>query len=351
MTRLVALYLPQFHPVPENDAWWEPGFTEWTNVAKAKPLFWGHKQPNLPADLGFYDLRVPEVRQVQADMARAHGIEAFCYWHYWFGDGKRLLERPFNEVLASGQPDFPFCLAWANQSWTGIWHGEPHRVLAEQTYPGPEDDARHFYAVLPALRDKRYFRVDGKALFLVYAPREVPDLPRFTDQWRELAHKEGVGELHLMGVFSYSRPVELRGLDSATFNPPLGRALDAPLGRWLKRFPHRRRPRMARYTDFVATMGFERAWPATHYPTVLSNWDNTPRSGMNGYVLRGSTPERFAAHLRDACRIVQDRDPQHRIVFIKSWNEWAEGNHLEPNRDWGMAYLEAVRAVVGGSEV
>ena len=156
--RLIALYLPQFHPIPENDEWWGKGFTEWTNVAKATPLFIGHQQPNLPADLGFYDLRLPEIRSAQAELARASGIVGFCYWHYWFGNGKRLLERPFNEVLRSGEPDFPFCLAWANQTWTGIWHGCADKVLMEQTYPGREDYIIHFYALLEAFRENELQR-------------------------------------------------------------------------------------------------------------------------------------------------------------------------------------------------
>ena len=141
--RLIAFYLPQFHPIPENDQWWGRGFTEWTNVGKARPLFRGHYQPRLPADLGYYDLRVPEVREAQAELARNAGIEGFCYYHYWFG-GKRLLERPFTEVINSGKPRFPFCLCWANQTWSGVWHGAPERVLIEQTYPGREDCVKHF---------------------------------------------------------------------------------------------------------------------------------------------------------------------------------------------------------------
>ena len=188
--RVIAYYLPQFHPIPENDQWWGKGFTEWTNVARARPLFRGHYQPRVPADLGFYDLRLPEVREAQAEMARAAGIEGFCYWHYWFGNGKRLLERPFNEVLHSGKPDFGFCLAWANHSWSNkTWEnsGAKPRILMEQCYGGVEDNRAHFNAVLPAFHDKRYIRVDGKPLFVVYAPLDIPRVGEFLEQcglWR-----------------------------------------------------------------------------------------------------------------------------------------------------------------------
>ena len=187
--RVIAFYLPQFHPIPENDEWWGKGFTEWTNTAKAKPLFPGHYQPHVPADLGFYDLRVPEARFAQAEMAKEYGIEGFCYYHYYFA-GKRLLERPFDEVLNSGMPDFPFCLCWANQTWTGIWHGSPDRVLIEQTYPGPGDDERHFDYLCKAFHDQRYIKVDGKPMFLVYCPKELPEPEKTTEFWRRNGSSE-----------------------------------------------------------------------------------------------------------------------------------------------------------------
>ena len=196
--RVIAFYLPQFHPIPENDAWWGKGFTEWTNVAKAKPMFRGHYQPRIPADLGFYDLRVPESRFAQAELAAAYGVEAFCYWHYWFA-GRRLLERPFEEVLRTKEPRFKFCLAWANQTWSGIWHGEPHRTLIEQTYAGPTDYERHFRWLLEAFEDDRYLTVNGKPLFVVFKPKDVPDLKRMSDVWRELAQKAGLRGLYLVG--------------------------------------------------------------------------------------------------------------------------------------------------------
>lgn len=340
--RAIAFYLPQFHPIPENDEWWGKGFTEWTNVTKAKPLFKWHHQPNLPADLGFYDLRVPEVREAQAELASSHGIEGFCYWHYWFGNEKRLLERPFNDVLASGKPDFPFCLAWANQTWSGVWHGESDRILIEQTYPGIEDYTQHFYSVLPAFADARYVRIEGKPLFLVYWPYGMPDTHQFTDCWRELAEKEGLGGIHLMAISNANWQPREHGFDSATLHPPIRRK-EKSAG-LLKRFSDK--PTIVEYEDFIARYTFENCETDHYFPTVVPNWDNTPRSGSNGVVLSGSTPGLFRRHLENALSAIENRPPEKRMVFIKSWNEWAEGNYLEPDQQYGSAYLDVVRSVL-----
>ena len=203
--RIIALYLPQFHPIPENDRWWGPGFTEWTNVAKSKPLFRGHVQPRIPADLGFYDLRLAETREQQAILAREAGIEGFCYYHYWFGGGRQLLERPFNEVVASGKPDFPFCICWANHTWSNkTWNRksamQQDTVLMEQTYPGTEDDIAHFKSLLPAFRDSRYMTVDGKLIFVIYDPLKFINIERFIETWRKLAEKNGLPGFHFVGM-------------------------------------------------------------------------------------------------------------------------------------------------------
>ena len=215
--RAIAFYLPQFHPIPENDEWWGKGFTEWTNTAKAKPLFPGHYQPHVPADLGFYDLRLTETRIAQAEMAAEYGIEGFCYWHYWFA-GKRLLEHPFSEVMQSGKPNFPFCLGWANDTWSGIWHGAPNRILIEQTYPGLEDYKNHFNSLLSAFTDDRYITVDGKPVFLIYKPHKLPDPIQFTDYWRELAHQAGLKGLHFIASLQDERvwKPEKFGFDAIT---------------------------------------------------------------------------------------------------------------------------------------
>lgn len=350
--RLIALYLPQFHPIPENNDWWGTGFTEWTNTAKAKPLFIGHQQPNLPADLGFYDLRVPESREAQAELAREYGIEGFCYWHYWFGSGRRLLERPFSEVVKSGKPDFPFCLAWANHTWSGIWHGCPDRILIEQTYPGKDDIVAHFYAMLESFRDPRYMKIDGKCIFSVYKPKDLKEPRLFMDTWRELAVKEGLGGFHFIAMIDHPWEPPDDGYDTFTTNPPvamvarqdvrpLNEEIEKEALKW--RFFSKEKPQLPQiysYESFVANAFPEKVRRPDFHPCVVPNWDNTPRSGLNGFVLHGSTPELYGRHLAEAVSLVVERPADERLIFVKSWNEWAETNYLEPDLRWGHRYLE-----------
>lgn len=221
--RILALYLPQYHPIPENDEWWGKGFTEWTNVGKAQALWRGHKQPRVPADLGYYDLRLPEVREQQAELAHEAGIEAFCYWHYWFGNGRRLLERPFNEVLESGKPDFPFCLAWANHSWRAkAWDKDQKKdkVLVEQTYPGKEDARLHFEFLLKAFRDPRYVRIDGRPFFMIYDVNALPQ--QYIEWFRQWSREAGLPGLYLVAnVYDTLEPKETylsMGYDAVRYN-------------------------------------------------------------------------------------------------------------------------------------
>lgn len=346
--RVIAFYLPQFHPIPENDRWWGNGFTEWTNVARAKPMFRGHYQPHIPADLGFYDLRVPETRITQAEMAREYGIEAFCYYYYWF-EGKRLLERPFDEVLESGKPDFPFCLCWANQSWTGIWHGAPDRILIEQTYPGYDDHRKHFDTLLKAFTDRRYVTVDDKPLFIIFSPSKIPEVKKVTDFWREMAEKSGLKDLYLVGLSpDHCWVPKEHGFDASLTGQLLPRRLwDSKHRhiRWLIRQYQAKtgKPRIYSYKEIVSELLEEEISDNRFYPTVIPNWDNTPRSGKNGLVFHESTPELFRIHFRKALHMVRDLPPEHKIIFVKSWNEWAEGNHLEPDLRFGRAYLQVIR--------
>lgn len=352
--RLIAYYLPQFHPIKENDGWWGKGFTEWTNTAKAKPRFPGHYQPHVPADLGFYDLRLPEARQAQAELAHDYGIEGFCYYHYWFGNGRRLLERPFNEVVASGKPDFPFCLCWANETWSGIWHGSPNRVLMQQEYPGPADDQNHFEALLPAFRDRRYLSVDGKPIFVVYRPFDFADPKATLDRWRAMAKQAGLAGLHFVGIYRPgSADPEAVGFDASIYNrnPPLRgwetwrNPLKLAYNRCLDGLGV---PTIYRYEKAVSYFVPD-ALPPTRYPSVVHAWDNSPRSGARGLVIHGSTPELFAESLRKAFDLTRHSTTKAdgRLVFLKSWNEWAEGNHLEPDLRDGHGYLHAIRKELG----
>lgn len=333
---LVALYLPQYHPIPENDEWWGKGFTEWTNVAKARSLFPGHYQPHVPADLGFYDLRVPETRKAQADLARQYGIGAFCYYHYWFA-GRRILERPFNEVLASGEPNFPFCLCWANSSWTGVWHAAPDRMLIEQTYPGVEDATRHFHSLLPAFHDKRYLRINGKPMFLVFRPLNLPESQRFIELWQKLASESGLPGLHFVGF----APNRQWNFASAGFDMAVDQFLPPFVENHKKKFPAR--PTIYQYGDVahLAVHPIDSSNP--RYLCVLPNWDNSPRSGANGMVMHESTPELFRAQFRQALEWSHDKPAESGMIFIKSWNEWAEGNYLEPDLRFGHGYLQVIK--------
>jgi lipopolysaccharide biosynthesis protein len=345
MTRVVAFYLPQFHPIPENNRWWGNGFTEWTNVAKATPLFPDHYQPHVPADLGFYDLRVPETRAAQAELALTYGVDAFCYYHYWFA-GQRLLERPFNEVLASGQPDFPFCLCWANQTWSGIWHGAPNRILIEQTYPGYDDHARHFDWLATAFVDRRYLKVDGKPLFVVLHPNEIPDVKSVMDFWRRRAAESGLPGLHLVAI--RHEPFMFSPGDSPPVWNPVEHGFDASLRMRVPLVPPgwRRGESGLAVIDHNKVIDYLVAPPLPgikDHPCVSHAWDNTPRSGNGGIVFQGSHPDLFRRNLRQAFANAATHAPEEQLVFLKAWNEWAEGNHLEPDLKFGHGWLEAIR--------
>ena len=350
--RAIALYLPQFHPIPENDLWWGKGFTEWTNTAKARPLFRGHYQPHIPADLGFYDLRLHETRVQQAELAAEHGIEGFCYYHYWFA-GRRILHRPFDEVVASSTPSLPFCVCWANETWTGVWHGVPNKILIEQTYPGEDDHRAHFATLLPAFRDPRYIRVDGKPVFVVYQPLKFPDVGAVLRLWRAMADEAGLSGLHIVACTTdnVGDPTAF-GYDAILRKPGFSQR---PWVSWRKPAAWARQkvnhwrgvPSIYRFSDFFAQHKPRRE-AREAYSCVVHAWDNTPRSGRNGVVFVDSTPETYRELITAAVEAVSDKPPDHRLVFLKSWNEWAEGNHLEPDQRYGKAYLQVVSDVLRG---
>lgn len=349
----LAFYLPQFHPIVENNSWWGNGFTEWTNVTRAKTLFSGHWQPRLPSDLGFYDLRLGEARQAQADLARQYGVHGFCYWHYWFG-GKQLLERPLKEVVKSGSPDFPFCIAWANQTWSGTWHGlSSNKILIEQTYPGVRDYMDHFYTMLETFQDHRYIEVDGKKLVFIFRPMDIPDPQQFIDCWQNLAIKESLKGLHMVGMHMEE------GWSPATHG------YDAVVQNWINRnnlryrsLSDKIRDRLFRSGNWRDLMNAEKgpalvSYPAyVHsyapssvqhhtYPMVYADWDNTPRSGRDGWLFKDFSPSLFEEVCYKAMTATINKPESERFLMIKSWNEWAEGNYLEPDQRYGHACLQA----------
>jgi lipopolysaccharide biosynthesis protein len=343
--KVIAFYLPQYHPFPENDAWWGRGFTEWTNVAKAVPQFMGHGQPNLPGELGFYDLRVKAVQQRQVELARLYGVHGFCYHHYWFA-GKRLMETPFNQVLADPSLDLPFCLCWANENWTRRWDGAEHDVLISQDH-SPEDDLAFIADIASALNDSRYIRVEGRALLIVYRVALLPDPKATADRWRKYCRENGIGELHLIvaQTFGINDPRDY-GFDGAVQFPPHNSVI-ADCSDEHAMFNPSFVGRIFRYADMVedARKPVKAGYP--QYRCAFPSWDNSARKGSHAHVFQGASPELFASWLRgnlDHAR--RTLPPTARLTFINAWNEWGEGAYLEPDSRHGYAYLEAVAGVL-----
>jgi hypothetical protein len=359
--RAIAFHLPQFHPIPENDEWWGKGFTEWTNVVRATPRLPGHYQPHLPADLGFYDLRLPEARAAQAELAASYGIHGFCYYHYWF-HGRQVLERPVKEILENGEPDFPFCLCWANEPWSRRWDGSDKEVLLEQRY-SPSDDLAHIRALIPFFLDRRYIRIMDRPFFAVYRASELPEPQRTADLWRREAERAGLKGLFLVRVESHNESGDPRNLgfdSSLEFEPrwsALGRFQIFRRNWWHRHKlgtgePVFRDNVVYEYEDLVRRALTEPSPIYPRIPCVCPGWDNSPRRKTDAVIFMNSTPERYERWLREivdrqAARSSGDGNPprisSESLVFINAWNEWAEGNHLEPCQKWGLAYLEATQ--------
>jgi hypothetical protein len=345
--RVFAFYLPQYHPIPENDLFWGKGFTEWMNVTKAVPLFRSHHQPFLPSDLGFYDLRVPEVRLQQAELAHQAGIEGFCYWHYWFGNGKRALERIFDEVVEAGEPDFPFILGWANESWTGKWHGLDSEVIFHQTYPGTQDYIDHFHAILPAIVDSRYARVDGKPIFLIYRPENIPSFVEFSTIWNRLATDHGIPGFYWISNGSLSgSSCSGIGIDAFAINR-LSVIIEGHPGRQRRQsfLSRKLKPHRLEYSKYCS-WELNRKLELNECPVIYPNWDSTPRLGSKGYVLTNPDPLLFGRLLDDAVKKTSHKPASEQIIFIKSWNEWAEGNVMEPSRLFDSKFLSVCHDVL-----
>jgi lipopolysaccharide biosynthesis protein len=347
--RAIPFYLPQFHPIPENDRWWGPGFTEWSNVVTAQPVYPGHHQPKLPAELGFYDLRAPETLAAQAALADMAGIEAFMYYHYWFA-GRQLLERPVWDRLTSGV-EMPFCLMWANENWTRIWDGRDTDVLMGQRYD--EVPASRFVDdVMPLLMDRRYLRMDGRAVLAIYRPGQIPELPAVIGSWREAARRAGVGELCVLNVdvarefHGLRDDPALEGLDGSLGFPPHNALWDwihhAPIGG-----PLGFRGNTLSYRGMVndAIQRLSAGLDPDYFPGVMVGFDNTARRQVNPDIWYGSNAYTFRRWLAAAARAVSSRPLGRRLVFVNAWNEWAESAVLEPTMRYGRSFLQAVRDV------
>lgn len=361
--RTIAFYLPQFHPIPENDLWWGKGFTEWTNVTKETPRFSGHLQPRLPTEMGFYDLRVPEVMEEQAALARDYGISGFCFYHYWF-NGRLILEKPLHQMLRSGRPDFPYCLCWANENWSRRWNGGDTDLLMTQQY-SVEDDLAHFHYLLPFFQDSRYIRIDGKPVMLVYRTEQHPHIVEAAKLWRDEARKAGLQGLYLVRVEGRdldSRP-EMFGFDASVEFMPVGiegiphlrkkkRDLRYYVRKWLHRTglrPHAYYLNSVLSLEDVSAAAMAKPEPAhIRFRCIAPSWDNSARRKENARIYVGGTPEHFYRWARWAIRrTIDTRRPEERLLFINAWNEWAEGCVLEPCRTWGRGYLESFhRALV-----
>lgn len=370
--RIIALYLPQYYPIKENDDFWGKGFTEWRNVAKAKPLFKGHYQPRIPADLGFYDLRLPETRIEQAQMAEKYGIEGFCYWHYWFGNGKMVLQSVLEEVQQSGEPDFPFCVGWANHSWSNKTWEKTGRfkstvVFLNQTYPGDEDYINHFMYLLPFFKDPRYITVDGKPLFMIFNPYEIPDNKHLIELWNKLAIQNGLQGIYFVArcesaTPKFSKDDVISGIETkkrydhwkaqgydAIYSVPV-EALKIicqgdfkyKLGNVIKKFHINTEVEKYDYRKMLQFMYSKEDDREDVFPQIMPHWDNTPRQGKNGYVYINESPENFGRQIDLALQHVQNKQDDHKIIFAHSWNEWGEGAYLEPDMKYGLQYLEQI---------
>jgi len=354
----IAIYLPQFHPIAENDEWWGKGFTEWTNVVKAKPRFEGHYQPHLPADLGFYDLRLEEARLAQEQLAKAYGIFGFCYYHYWF-NGKRMLYEPLDRKLKNPNEDLPFMMCWANENWTRTWDGLDKEVLLHQEY-GFEDDAAHIQHLISYFKDDRYIKVNGKPMFIIYRPSFFPDIEKTIAIWRTAVKEAGFPDLYIgysqNGVGQYE-PTSTVFDFAFEFQP---NALNMPtlmshprtfVERVMRRIKKKIKVKVADLNYYIDYSNFmsrqmQNGFKKMVYPGITPMWDNSARRKENPFILQDSTPEKYKvwlSHIKE--NYPWNSVPEH-FLFINAWNEWAEGNHLEPCQRWGTAYLEVTKEIL-----
>ncbi len=367
--KTIAYFLPQFHAIPENDRAWGKGFTEWTNTRKAEPLFEGHYQPKTPLNENYYNLLDDDVKIWQAELAKKYGIFGFCYYHYWFKDGKQLLEKPAEQMLANKAVDIPFCFSWANENWSKLWDGGSRELIAEQNYGGEPDWKKHLEYLVDFFRDERYITLDGKPVFLIYKPEEIPKVDKMLDFWNEEIKSYGFDGIcfmiqnpqwffmpsYDMGRFSYQIKfypffsTNLKRLSKETLQKRqslyrklkkvhLNFLIDKVLPK-LKKSKAKPKAELTKLDyDEIWTLGLNSDADSRFIEGAFVDWDNTARK-KNGYVHTGATPEKFGAYMSKLFKKVKD-NRQQPVVFINAWNEWCEGAYLEPDTKHGYGYLE-----------
>lgn len=354
--RIIALFLPQFHTIPENDEWWGKGFTEWTNVRKARPLFVGHEQPRVPLNENYYDLSKADSLRHQAGLARKYGVYGFCFYHYWFAGGKKLLEKPAELLLENKDIDINFCFSWANEPWARTWDGKAHHVLMPQEYGGEQEWRRHFEYLVPFFKDQRYIKEDGCPMFVIYKPQSMPDANAMMTLWDRLAKEAGFRGMHFVETLrgGHADPRELPFKAKMEFEPIRTNYRQKPLTLNYKRVRRRFIGLINSFfhTSFLLNVPFRFSDVAKRslllkssgntYGGVFVGWDNTARRGLVATIVLPPTKKEFKDYLREKIKITQDEYKEN-YVFINAWNEWCEGAYLEPDTVHGYDYLEAIK--------
>ncbi|RCX23486.1 glycosyl transferase family WbsX [Fontibacillus phaseoli] len=345
--KVIAFHLPQFHRIPENDAWWGTGFTEWTNTSKAVSLYPGHLQPKIPYENYYYDLMDSSARQWQAIAAKTYGIYGFCYYHYWF-KGKQLLEHPVKQMLWLGEPGIPFCLSWANESWTRPGDGGDNHILMEQSYGDKEDWTQHFYELLNMFRDPRYIRIDDKPLFLIYRPSDIPRCGVMLSHWNQLARENGLKGIYFVRTLGGFPLSSLEGFDAGVEFEPHYTLAHGGFNQIRRQIKAGDRDHFVIDYDHVWQMIINRSHRRDGgqiIPGAFVGWDNTPRMGYLGQSTIGASPQKFEWYLSRQIERAKSLYNSE-FLFVNAWNEWAEGSYLEPDQHYGFQYLEAVRSAL-----
>jgi len=367
--KVIAMYFPQLHAIPENDKWWGKGFTDWVNVRRARPQYEGHYQPRVPLGGDYYDQSDAGVVRRQIELAKQHGLYGFCHYHYWF-DGKQLLETPTNLMLADRSMDLPFCLCWANETWSRRWDGMNFQLLIKQTHP--VDRARwklHFDYLIRAWTDERAICVDGRPVFVIYRPQLIPELASMLDYWRELAHAAGLKGMYFIVQKSFEYPRKsYEGIFDGLFQFQPFETIHSPFmssapthyslfGRLVHALPERvqdyLRAIRARTVQKLEFHDYDEIWnyavqirsepDMDTYPGAFVDWDNTPRYGSRARIFKGASPARFEHWFGELLDSMPARGLPEDFIWVNAWNEWAEGAYLEPDEKYGFAYLEALK--------